>query len=269
MKIPPAFPRKALFLIAAAALAPAASAALPTSLITASATSVRVGDKVDFLVSGSDTDGNLHYINLDQISPNAGWYGAGVTSDDHIPPSGAAFNIGVNRYNYTRKVTITFGATGTYVFKGAVHDSAGSGWQVGPSSVTVVVSAQTAPSITTQPAGGTAIAGMDFNLRVSATGGGLTYQWRKGGSNISGATNATLVLSSVTTAAAGNYDVVISNTAGTTTSSSVALSVTDPNTDSDGDGLPNLSETALGTSASSTTNDSSNTQQQNIHRPTS
>lgn len=242
-------------------------AALPTSLISASATNVRVGDSVDFFVSGSDTDGNLHYINLDQISPNAGWYGAGVVNDDHIPPSGAAFDIGTDRYNYTRKVTITFGATGTYVFKGAVHDSAGSGWQVGPSSVTVVVTAQTAPSITTQPLGGTAIAGMDFNFKVTATGGGLSYQWRKGGSNISGATSSTLILSSVTSTAAGNYDVVITNTAGSVTSSSVSLSVTDPNTDSDGDGLPNLSETALGTSASTTTNDSANTQQQNIHRP--
>lgn len=257
-------------LLFAAACASAAWAALPTTTISASATSVTVGDTVVLTVYAADTDGNLRYVNLDQISPNAGWYGDGVTSDDHIPPSGAAFNIGSDQYNYTRQVSITFGATGTYVFKGAAHDSAGSGWQVGPSSVTITVSPATAPTITTHPAAVTANVGFDVMFGVSASGTSpFTYQWKKAGTNITGATNSTLTLLNISTGDAANYSVTVSNSAGSATSNSASLTVNNPDTDSDGDGIPNQTETALGTSSSTTTNDSSNTQQQNVHRPTS
>ena len=244
-------------------------AALPTSTISSDLTAITVGQSVIFSVAGSDTDGNLRFVNLDQISPNAGWYGEGVTSDDETPPSANAFNIGSDQYNYTRQVTITFGTTGTFVFKGAVHDSAGSGWQIGPSSVTVTVSAASAPTITAHPQSDTKNTGFDVVFGVSASGATpFTYQWKKAGATITGATNQTLTLLNISSGDAAGYTVVVTNSAGSTTSNSATLTITDPNADADSDGIPTLTETALGTSASTTTSDSANAQQQNIHRPT-
>jgi formylglycine-generating enzyme required for sulfatase activity len=73
--------------------------------------------------------------------------------------------------------------------------------------------------ITAQPSGGVLLNG-SASLSVSATGSGLSYQWRKDGVNISGATSA-----SYTATAAGTYSVVITNSAGSLTSSSAAVTV--------------------------------------------
>jgi hypothetical protein len=92
-----------------------------------------------------------------------------------------------------------------------------------------------APSITNQPTTPTATcsgAGTQ-TLSVTATGGNLSYQWRKGGVNISdntiysGATTASLTLTNPTTAEAGNYDVVVTGTCSpSATSNPVTISVT-------------------------------------------
>ena len=72
----------------------------------------------------------------------------------------------------------------------------------------------TAPAITTQPASQTVAAGANVTLAVVATGTPApTYQWRKDGAVISGATAATLALSAVTAAGAGSYTVVVTNAA--------------------------------------------------------
>ena len=56
---------------------------------------------------------------------------------------------------------------------------------------------------------------------VTATGTQpFTYQWRKDGTAIAGATNRTLTLANVTSSAAGAYTVVVTNAQGTATSSS-------------------------------------------------
>ena len=84
----------------------------------------------------------------------------------------------------------------------------------------------TAPAITTQPASQSVNAGATVTFTVSATGTApLSYQWMKGGANISGATTATLTLSSVTTSSAGSYTVRVSNSAGSVTSAAATLTV--------------------------------------------
>ena len=55
-----------------------------------------------------------------------------------------------------------------------------------------------------------------------------TYQWRRGGTNIPSATNATLIIASAQTSDAGSYDVVVTNNAGSDTSSAVSLTVNGP-----------------------------------------
>lgn len=76
------------------------------------------------------------------------------------------------------------------------------------------------PVITTHPRNLSIATGLnrDATLSVIAKGSGLFYQWRKDGGNIAGATAATYLLTNVTSAAKGTYDVVVSNTSGSVTS---------------------------------------------------
>ncbi|MFM2083136.1 MAG: hypothetical protein RL380_1827, partial [Verrucomicrobiota bacterium] len=52
-----------------------------------------------------------------------------------------------------------------------------------------------------------------------------TFQWRRNGVNIAGGTNQTLTLSNVQLAQAGNYSLVVSNSAGSATSTDAVLTV--------------------------------------------
>jgi len=86
-----------------------------------------------------------------------------------------------------------------------------------------------APNITNQPVGVTVVAGGSASF--SLTAGGIpapTYQWRLGSAAQSGATAATLSLSNVRASQAGNYTVIITNSAGSITSSIATLTVTNP-----------------------------------------
>ncbi len=77
-------------------------------------------------------------------------------------------------------------------------------------SFTVTVTAS-APSITTQPASQSACAGTNVTFSVTAAGSGFTYQWRKGGVNITNATSASYTINGVTAGDAGSYDVVVTS----------------------------------------------------------
>ncbi len=71
----------------------------------------------------------------------------------------------------------------------------------------------TAPNITLQPISQTICEGDSVSLVVSATGSGLSYQWRIGSVNITGATNDTLTFDPATIAdGVANYNVVVSGT---------------------------------------------------------
>lgn len=83
----------------------------------------------------------------------------------------------------------------------------------------------TPPTITTQPVATGGILGGTATFTVAASGTGNTYQWRKDGANIAGATSATLTLSNLTAASAGSYSVVVTNPQGSATSSAVALTL--------------------------------------------
>ena len=58
----------------------------------------------------------------------------------------------------------------------------------------------------------------DFALSVSAKGGGLSYQWRKNGTNIAGATASTYTATNVNSTYEGIYDCVVTNANGSVTS---------------------------------------------------
>lgn len=84
----------------------------------------------------------------------------------------------------------------------------------------------TAPVITTQPAPVAAAAGDNVAFSVAATSATvLSYQWRKDGSALPGATAATLSLAGITAADAASYTVVVTNSGGSITSTPALLTV--------------------------------------------
>ena len=84
-----------------------------------------------------------------------------------------------------------------------------------------------APSISTQPAAQSAFVGDTVTFNVAATGNPApTYQWQKAASAISGATNSSYTTPNLTAADDGSlFTVIVSNSAGSVTSSSAKLSV--------------------------------------------
>jgi len=93
------------------------------------------------------------------------------------------------------------------------------------SNAVLTVNSVTAPTIIAQPLSVTANGGGTVALVVTATSA-TSYQWRKDGVVISGSTNDTLILANVTSASAGVYTVVATNSNGSVTSNGATLTVT-------------------------------------------
>ncbi len=84
----------------------------------------------------------------------------------------------------------------------------------------------TPPSLSTHPQTQTVNVGTNVTFSVTASGSAtLTYQWRKGGANIGSATSTSYTLTGVTVGDAGNYDVVVTNGAGSVPSNAATLTV--------------------------------------------
>lgn len=137
-----------------------------------------------------------------------------------------------------------FGATGSasvpnYAYK---SDNAGFLWNGPPGGsfrwidnsfqqrIAVVTSGHSAagPEILLPPAPVAVAAGSKAAFAVVATGAApLSYQWKKHGVALSGATNSTYFIDGVQAGDTANYEVVVSNSAGSVTSRAVPLSVGD------------------------------------------
>ena len=103
-----------------------------------------------------------------------------------------------------------------------VSNSANS---VTSSAVSLLVSSSgTAPTFTLQPIGGTVVLGQVVVLNAKASGT-PNYQWYKNGTAIVGATDSSLVISSVSSSSAGTYVLKASNNSATASSNPAELSI--------------------------------------------
>jgi len=127
---------------------------------------------------------------------------------------------------------VTDSANGTYSV--VVSNTAGSVTSGGANlavpmsglATTTTTTTTIAPVFSVQPASQTVNASASVTFSALASGNPApTYQWRKNGTAISGATAATLTLSNVTTATAGTYTVTASNSVSSVTSNGATLTV--------------------------------------------
>jgi kumamolisin len=92
--------------------------------------------------------------------------------------------------------------------------------------LTLALGGVLAPTIAAQPQSTSTTVGGTFSFSVTATGGGnLGYQWYFNGSALSGQTSSTYLNGNATAGDAGSYTVVVSNAAGSVTSSAATLTV--------------------------------------------
>src|SRR6266478_59870 len=130
---------------------------------------------------------------------------------------------GATAASYTTPATTTADSGSTFVV--VVSNTAGT---VTSAAATLTVNAApVAPGITTQPTNQTVTAGQTATFTVAANGTApLVYQWQKNGANVTGATAASYTTPATTTADSGSaFRVVVTNTAGTVTSSAATLTV--------------------------------------------
>ncbi|HTR40081.1 MAG TPA: pectinesterase family protein [Pseudomonadales bacterium] len=139
------------------------------------------------------------YTNNPSLSPtNSLLYGPGGTNN--------RVNVSVDPTNYTLSA----------IFGNAYFNF--NGWQP-----TVI------PTITSQPTNQTCIAGTTATFTATAIGlPAPSFQWLKNGANYPGGTNATLTITNAQAGDGAAYSVVVSNSAGSITSSNALLSVIIP-----------------------------------------
>ncbi len=166
-----------------------------------------------------------------------------------VQPVGGVLNLGVSKtlsvtaggtaplsYQWRKDGAPIAGAVGATYALGAVQGASAGSYDVvvgnvagSVTSAAALVSVNAPPVITVQPGSLTVAAGGTLRLGVTASGNGtLTYQWRKGGASIAGATGASYTVASAQASDAGSYDVVVRNVYGSTTSALAAVTVSGP-----------------------------------------
>jgi hypothetical protein len=118
--------------------------------------------------------------------------------------------------------------SGSFTITAQAVNGGGSS-QVCPFSTTVTASTSaTDPSAQTRCEGGS----VTFSTIASGTGP-FTYQWQKGGVDISGATSSSYTINPVTSSDAGTYGVVVTGTCGSDTTAGALLTVNTTTSTSD------------------------------------
>lgn len=146
-----------------------------------------------------------------------------ATSNDTVPLTFKWFKDGTQIPAATAASFVAPNApsTASGVYTVQISNSAGS--IVSPKATIAMI---TPVVITSQPIPAAALTGTTASFAIVATGTGpLTYQWKKDGVAIVGATLPSLSLSAIKASDAGVYTCAVTNLAGTVASSGAGLTV--------------------------------------------
>jgi autotransporter-associated beta strand protein len=161
------------------------------------------------------------------------WYPQGVNRATNAPwtiiHSGGNTNVAVdqttNGGSWRLLAPARMFSQGTNGYVNLSNDTGSSGKVVMADGVRFLLA--TAPSITNQPQGQTVFVGQNATFNASAIGTApLSYQWRFNAANIPGATESSYTRTNTQLTDAGSYSVVVTNVAGSVTSSNAVLNVT-------------------------------------------
>ena len=180
----------------------------PTITVQPGSRTVRVGQSANFTAGASSSFTPTWQW---QLSTNGGATWSNVTEG------------GMYAGSTTNTLTVdgtTFAASGTMYRLLAINP----GGSTASNGATLTVNSP--PFITTQPANAVQLIGQPASFSVTAEGTGvLTYQWQFNGKNLAfNATAATYTVARITSADAGNYTVIVTNTWGNITSANATLS---------------------------------------------
>jgi hypothetical protein len=151
--------------------------------------------------------------------------GSGTVVQNGMATNPAAFVV-------TRGQSLTLAADGNFICWTGATNTMSSNITLCPSQSTNLVAnfvgvTSLVPQISVQPQGQNIGTGSTLTLVTEAVGVPTPeFQWQLDGTNIG--TGSTLTISNVTTADEGNYQCVVSNTAGSVTSSAAAVVVDEP-----------------------------------------
>lgn len=169
--------------------------------------------------------------------PSAASHDPGAVSGSPAVLRGSSTGPGLhlrNGHPHRRRLEWVFHPTATVqLFNGLTHDFTSADYRFTFLASTVGIpeagsgGVALLPIIVRQPASQSVLAGSGVTLSAEAFGSSqLSYQWRHDGEAIPGATDATLVLPHAGVIDQGDYDVIVSNAAGSVTSLSATLTVT-------------------------------------------
>ncbi len=131
--------------------------------------------------------------------------------------------------NLVGKIAATLSIPGAQSADTGSYDCVVSNLAGSDTSAAATLSVRTVPSITTPPASQTIVQGNPVTFSVVAAGTGpLAYQWQRATTNLPGATGTSYSIPSVTLGDAASYRVVVTNLAGTVTSTAATLTVQAP-----------------------------------------
>jgi uncharacterized repeat protein (TIGR02543 family) len=159
-----------------------------------------------------------------------------VTQGSSVSFSVAASGTAPLSYQWRYQSGNLTGQTGSTLTLGSVTTNHGGNYDVmvanASGSVTSSVATLTvtvpviAPAITTQPAGSTVTQGQNATFTVGATGTApLSYFWRQSTAVVARTATGSFTITNAQPSDAGSYSVIVSNSAGTATSTAAVLAV--------------------------------------------
>src|SRR6266404_2080206 len=198
--------------------------------LTVNSASAGLGVSPASLTFGSQTVGTAsatQYITVTNRTTTTVTFTASFTGDFGFAGTGTCGSSVAAGASCTISVKFTPTAAGTRTGTLTLTDNAPNSPQTISLTGTGSTASVVAPSITTQPASQTVTVGQTATFTVVATGTSpLTYQWKKNGTSISGATSSSYTTPATTSSDNGaQFTVVVSNSAGSVTSNAATLTV--------------------------------------------